>query len=106
MQTTRPDVEEAKTRNNSPSMVKQHRLRGSGEIDLRTSMVIDNLLSVFLAPALDGGVGMGEQTLEVVVGLSCPRGTFIVAVVVFVRKGPGQREGGEREKGRRIGKEK
>jgi hypothetical protein len=32
-------LEEAKTRNNSPSMVKQHRLRVNGEIDLRTTMV-------------------------------------------------------------------
>lgn len=69
-------------------------------------MVIDNLLSVFLAPALGGGVGMGEQTLELVVGLSCPRGTFAVAVVVFVGKGLGRGEGSEREKGRRIWKEK
>jgi len=55
---------------------------------------------------LDGGVRMGERTLEVVVGLSCSRGTFVVVMVVFVEKGSGQREGGERENGRRIGKEK
>ena len=59
-----------------------------------------------MASALDGGVRMGERTLEVVVGLSCSRGTFVVVMVVFVEKGSGQREGGERENGRRIGKEK
>jgi len=63
MQKTKPDVEEAKIRNNSPSMVKQHRLRGSGDIDLRISMVIDNLLSdfVFLAPALDVVLGWKNE---------------------------------------------
>lgn len=39
-------------------------------------MVIDNLLTDFLAPAMGGGVRMGGRTFEMVIGLSCPRGTW------------------------------